>query len=360
MNPDEVEPLPVDDEEAGFPLEGPAAAAAEQHFVFVVPEEAAGLRLDVFLTGQIPDTSRVRIRRGIDTGTTLVDGASEKASLRLEAGQRIEFTLPPPPSAGPEPEPIPLDLLYEDEDIAIVNKPPGMVVHPARGHWSGTLASALVHHFGQLSQHGGAIRPGIVHRLDRDTSGVMVIAKNDAAHMNLASQFQDRTVEKEYLAIVLGSPDRDRDIIDFPIANHPSQREKMALLADSAMSRPAQTFYQVEERFRGFALVRCFPKTGRTHQIRLHLTTIRSAVLCDKLYGGRAKLTLEELRNMSRVKSLATDLPANHIVLDRQALHANILKIDHPTTGKRLEFTAPLPADLENVLLLLRETMHKG
>jgi 23S rRNA pseudouridine1911/1915/1917 synthase len=359
MNPDEVEPLSVDDDEAGFPLNGPAATV-EQQFEFVVPDEAAGLRLDVFLTGQIPGASRVRIRRGIDTGTTLVDGVVEKAALRLEAGQRIAYMLPPPPAAGPEPEPIPLDILYEDEEIAVVNKPPGMVVHPARGHWSGTLASALVHHFGQLSQHGGAIRPGIVHRLDRDTSGVMVIAKNDAAHMCLAEQFQNRTVEKEYLAIVIGSPDRDRDIIDFPIANHPSQREKMTLLANHATSRPAQTFYQVEERFRGFGLVRCFPKTGRTHQIRLHLTTIRSPVLCDKLYGGRARLTLEELRNMSRVKNLAADLPAGHIVLDRQALHANILRIAHPTTGERLEFKAALPADLESVLLLLRESSGKG
>jgi 23S rRNA pseudouridine1911/1915/1917 synthase len=356
MKPDEIEPLAADDDEAGLVLDAQTASPPEQHFRFVVPPEAAGQRLDVFLTQQIPQTSRVRIRRGIDTATTLVDGIVEKASLRLEAGQHIEFTLSPPPAPGPEPEPIPLDILYEDDAIAVVNKPPGMVVHPARGHWSGTLASALVHHFGQLSQHGGAIRPGIVHRLDRDTSGVMVIAKTDAAHMNLAEQFQNRTVEKEYLAIVIGSPDRDRDIIDFPIASHPSQREKMALLANHSTSRPAQTFYEVEERFRGFALIRCFPKTGRTHQIRLHLTTIRCAVLCDKLYGGRAKLTLEELRNMSRAKNLAAEQPANRLILDRQALHANILRIAHPVTAERMEFRSDLPADLESVLELLRET----
>jgi 23S rRNA pseudouridine1911/1915/1917 synthase len=359
MKPDEVEPLPVDDDE-GFALGEPADPDTEQHFHFVVPAEAAGQRLDVFLTKQIADASRVRIRRGIDAGTTLVDGLAEKPSVRLEEGQRIEFTLPPPPAVGPEPEPIPLEILYEDETIAVVNKPPGMVVHPARGHWSGTLASALVHHFGQLSLHGGAIRPGIVHRLDRDTSGVMVIAKTDAAHMNLADQFQNRTVEKEYLAIVLGSPDRDRDIIDFPIASHPSQREKMALAANHSTSRPAQTFYQVEERFRGFALVRCFPKTGRTHQIRLHLTSIRCPVLCDKLYGGRARLTLEELRNMSRVKKLASNLPPSHVVLERQALHANILRIAHPVTKERMEFESALPADLVSVLALLRECLGKG
>lgn len=359
MNADELEPLPEDDEEDGFPL-APTTSIGEQEFEFVVAPDAAKVRLDVFLTSMIPHASRVRIRRGIDAETARVDGVIEKASFRVEAGQRVEFVLPTLPASGPAPEPIPLDVLYEDDAIAVVNKPPRMVVHPARGHWSGTLASALVHHFGQLSQYGGAVRPGIVHRLDRDTSGVIIIAKNDVAHMNLAEQFQNRTVEKEYLAIVMGSPDRDRDIIDFPIANHPSQREKMALLADHSTSRPAQTFYEVMERFRGFALIRCFPKTGRTHQIRLHLTSIRCPVLCDKLYGGRSRLTIDELRNMTRAKDLATSLPPSHIVLDRQALHANVLRIAHPTTGKRLEFTAPLPADLERVLLLLRKTMHKG
>lgn len=360
MSPDEIEPLPADDDAEDLVLESPGARLTEQQFRFEVPEDAAGARLDVFLTAQISGESRVRIRRGIDTGTTLVDGVAEKASFRVEAGQQIEFTLPPPPAVGPEPEPIPLDVLYEDEVIAAINKPPGMVVHPARGHWSGTLASALVHHFGQLSQHGGAIRPGIVHRLDRDTSGVIVIAKTDEAHRNLAEQFQNRTVEKEYLAIVMGSPDRDRDIIDFPIASHPSQREKMALIADHATSRPAQTFYQVEERMRGFALVRCFPKTGRTHQIRLHLTTIRCPVLCDKLYGGRGRLTIAELRAMTRVRDLAADLPEEHVVLSRQALHAHRLGFAHPITGEQMAFTAPLPDDLNRVLLLLREARQRA
>jgi 23S rRNA pseudouridine1911/1915/1917 synthase len=359
MKGDEVEPLPADDDEAGLLFEEQSATSGDDKFCFAVPAEAAGQRLDVFLAQQIPQTSRVRIKRGIDSGTALVNGVPEKASLRIEAGQQIEFVLPPPPAVGPEPEPIPLDILYEDDEIAVVNKPPRMVVHPARGHWSGTLASALVHHFAQLSQHGGSIRPGIVHRLDRDTSGVIVIAKTDAAHINLGEQFQNRTVEKEYLAIVLGSPDRDRDIVDFPIANHPSHREKMALLADHSTSRPAQTFYEVVERFRGFALVRCFPKTGRTHQIRLHLTAIRCPVLCDKLYGGRARLTLEELRQMTRVKNLAGDLAPDSVVLDRQALHAHALRIHHPVTCETLEFRAELPADLEKVLKLLRESSQK-
>ncbi len=359
MNADEVEPLPADDDADDFTLDEFVTASQQEKFHFVVPPEASGQRLDVFLTAQIPQVSRVRIRRGIDTGTTLVNDVAEKAALRVATGQKIEFTLPPPPAVGPEPEPIPLDILYEDDAIAVVNKPPGMVVHPARGHWSGTLASALVHHFGQLSQHGGAIRPGIVHRLDRDTSGVMVIAKTDAAHVKLSEQFQNRTVGKEYLAIVMGSPDRDRDIIDFPIASHPSHREKMALLANHATSRAAQTFYEVAERYRGFALIHCFPKTGRTHQIRLHLESIRCPVLCDKLYGGRARLTLEELRNMTRMKHLEADRSPADVVLNRQALHAHVLRIAHPISGEPYEFRAVFPADLEAVLRLLRLTTVK-
>ena len=342
-------------DESGHRADHPPAEAATS-YRFVVEEDSAGERLDVFLTAQIPATSRVRIRRSIDLGSALIDGGVQKAAYRLVAGETIEFQLAPRAAEGPRPEPIPLDILYEDEAIAVVNKPPRMVVHPARGHWSGTLASALVHHFEELSQHGGSTRPGIVHRLDRDTSGVMVIAKTDEAHQNLAEQFQNRTVEKEYLAIVSGCPDRDRDLIDLAVASHPSQREKMILAEDRSTSRPAQTFYVVEARFRGFALVRAFPKTGRTHQIRLHLNSIRCPVLCDKLYGGRAKLTMGELRSITRAKHLAPDRSAESLVLNRQALHAQILRIRHPLTGNALEFRAELPQDLEQVVLLLQQS----
>lgn len=327
-----------------------------RRYQFSVAIEVTGQRLDVFLTSHIPGVSRVRVRRSIDQGGATVDGTEQKAAYRLSAGEQVDFLLSPPPASGPEPEPIPLDILYEDESIAVVNKPPQMVVHPARGHWSGTLASALVHHFGQLSQQGGATRPGIVHRLDRDTSGVMVIAKNDEAHQHLSEQFQNRTVEKEYLAIVSGNPDRDRDLIDLAVADHPSHREKMALLQDHPTSRPAQTFYEVEERFRGFTLIRAFPKTGRTHQIRLHLNSIRCPVLCDKLYGGRAQLTLGELRSITRTKELKPELSSEEVVLNRQALHAQVLRINHPTSGEPMEFRVELPPDLESVLLLLRQT----
>jgi len=279
-----------------------------------------------------------------------VDGVRTKASHRLRGGERITIALPELPREGPRPENIPLDILFEDAHFAVVNKPPGMVVHPAKGHWAGTLTSALQYHFDQLSTAGGASRPGIVHRLDRDTSGVIVVAKTDQAHLKLAAQFEGRTVEKEYFAICAGVPNLDRDVIDAPIGAHPYQREKMAIRhAGDETSRPAETFYEVAERFQGFAAVVAKPKTGRTHQIRLHLGSIDCPVLCDRLYGGRAVITMGEV---SRDHRDAT------VLLDRQALHARRIKIDHPITGERMEFEAPLPDDINRVLESLRT--HRG
>lgn len=332
-----------------------ASQSAAQTHCFEVDEEHQGERLDVFLTARLPVASRVRIRRGIDAGEARVAGTVRKASFRLKPGQQVEFKLPPPLADGPAPEPIELAILYEDDAIAIVDKPPGMVVHPAKGHWSGTLASALVHHFGQLSEQGGPTRPGIVHRLDRDTSGVIIVAKTDQAHENLSEQFQARTVRKEYLALVAGCPDRDRDLIDHPIGDHPSQREKKALRADHTTSRPAQTFYEVEQRFPGVSLVRAFPKTGRTHQIRLHLVSIRCPVMCDKLYGGRSQLTMGELRTLCRAKHLADDVADDKVLIARQALHAHSLSFTHPVSGEQVQFTAPLPDDMQGLLDVLRQ-----
>jgi 23S rRNA pseudouridine1911/1915/1917 synthase len=322
---------------------------------FEVLAEHEGQRLDVFLTANLPEASRVRIRRGIDAGDAKVSGVIRKASYRLSPGQQVEFLLPPPPAGGPEPEPIALSILYEDDALAVIDKPAGMVVHPAKGHWTGTLASALVHHFDQLSEHGGATRPGIVHRLDRDTSGVLVVAKTDMAHQRLAEQFKARTVRKVYLALIAGCPDRDRDLIDHAIGPHPSHREKMAIRADHPASRAAQTFYEVVERFPGISFVRAEPKTGRTHQIRLHLTSVHCPVLCDKLYGGRARITAGELRALCRAKHLAPDLPDGAVLLQRQALHAHSLSFAHPFSGEQLELTAPLPPDMQQLLFVLRQ-----
>jgi 23S rRNA pseudouridine1911/1915/1917 synthase len=307
--------------------------------------------LDAFLALQFTSYSRVHLRRVINAGAVRVGQRGGKASLRLRAGDRVLIWLPPLPREGPTPEDIPLQILYEDEQLAAVNKPPGMVVHPARGHWTGTLTSALQHHFNQLSGVGGPTRPGIVHRLDRDTSGVIVVAKTDQAHLRLALQFQERTLRKEYFAIVAGRPDRDRDQIDLPIGLHPYQREKMAVRRDDKNSRHAQSFYEVLERFDGFASLRIVPKTGRTHQIRVHLASIHCPVLCDRQYGGRSQITLGEIRR---------DGSDETVLLSRQALHAARLEIVHPSTGEPLEFEAPLPDDLATVLRELREYRGRG
>jgi 23S rRNA pseudouridine1911/1915/1917 synthase len=328
--------------------------SASETFVVTVEEAGAGRRLDAYLAEAIPTVSRSRVRRGIDQKLALVNGAPQRASFRVSAGERIELTVPAA-AEGPQAEPIDLDVLYEDDAMVVINKPPGMVVHPAKGHWSGTLAAALVHRFETLSAVGGAARPGIVHRLDRDTSGVIAIAKTDAAHEALAAQFHDRQVAKEYMAIVAGRPDRDADRVVAAIGPHPTHREKMAIREDHADSRPAETFFEVVERFPGFALIRAKPKTGRTHQIRLHLMHLRTPVLCDKLYGGRTKITAGELRTITRRKC-ATGVPDAATLLNRQALHAYRLAIQHPADGRTLEFEAPLPDDMARMLSALRET----
>jgi 23S rRNA pseudouridine1911/1915/1917 synthase len=323
------------------------------HVEYEVAIDQAGMRLDAFLAEHLSDYSRVQIRKAIDNRLVTINGQHSpiKVAYRLRAGDKVAITLPEMPKAGPQPEEIPLDIIYEDDILAVVNKPPGMVVHPARGHWSGTLTSALAFHFeNNLSQAGGASRPGIVHRLDRDTSGLLVVAKNDQAHFALAAQFEERTVEKEYFAITVGVPDRDQDLIDLPIGIHPYQREKMSIRRDHPTSRPAQTLYQVVERFNGFAALRLLPKTGRTHQLRVHLDSLGYSILCDKLYGGRSRITRGELKR--RFDHQTAD--EETVILERQALHARRLVFCHPDTKARIECEAPLPADLELTLSELR------
>lgn len=316
----------------------------------VVASTEEGQRLDLFLVRYVSTLSRAKLRRVIDSGGVQIDQeVVRKPSYRLRTDQQVSLVIPESPPVEPQAEDIPLEILFEDEHLAAINKPPGMVVHPSKGHWSGTLTAALAFHFSQLSQVGGPTRPGIVHRLDRDTSGVIVVAKNDRSHVGLAEQFQNRSTVKEYLAIVLGTPDRDRDLIDQPIGPHPYQREKMAIRGEHPRSRTAVSEYEVLERFRGFAAVKVTPKTGRTHQIRLHLTHIGHAVLCDKLYGGRSQISRGEITGTS----ISDDL-----LLDRQALHACSLQIRHPVSGELHHFKAPLPTDIQSVLDLMRE--HRG
>lgn len=312
----------------------------------VVKPEQSGWRLDVFLVHHFPDYSRVHLRRIISAGGVQIDGKGGKPSYRLKPRQVVRAVLPDIPREAPSPEDIPLDVLYEDDWLAVVNKPPAMVVHPARGNWSGTLASALQHRFaGQLSSVGGPTRPGIVHRLDRDTSGVILVAKHDLAHSKLATLFQDRQIEKEYYALVLGVPERDRDVIDQPLGTHPTQREKMAIRRNDPESKHAETFYEVEQRFQGYAAVKVLPKTGRTHQIRVHLCHIGHPILCDRQYGGHSQITRGEITGRH---------DDDTILLDRQALHARRLRFQHPESGEIMEIIAPLPEDMATVLAELR------
>jgi 23S rRNA pseudouridine1911/1915/1917 synthase len=314
---------------------------------FIVAESEAGQRLDALLTVHFHNYSRGHLRRVISAGGVHVDNIGGKPAYRVRAGQTVRIILPEIPRQSPRPEAIPLEILFEDEDLVVVNKLPGMVVHPARGHWSGTLVSALQHHFGpRLSSSGGPLRPGIVHRLDRDTSGAILVARHDQAHHQLAGQFQSRSIEKEYFALVVGTPEMDSDIIDRSIAVHPVHREKMTTVRGTDVGRAAQTFYRVTERFRGFAAVQALPKTGRTHQIRVHLAHVGLPVLCDRAYGHRAELTRGELSG---------DVGDSAVLLNRQALHAHRLRFRHPRSGEPMEIEAPLPGDMVTTLEALRK-----
>ena len=294
------------------------------------------MRLDSFLANRFAKLSRAKVQRAIQKGGATIDGRVVKASLKLNTGQVVQFAIPKVEPDGPIPENIPLEVVYEDEHLIGVNKPPNMVVHPAKGHWSGTLTAALAFHFDQLSSIGGETRPGIVHRLDRDTSGIIIVAKTDFAHSELSKQFEARTVSKQYCAIVSPPPDRDRDHIDQPIGIHPYQRDKMAIRKDHRTSRNASTFYEVSERAGRFAKVTVTPKTGRTHQIRVHLAHVGSPVIADKLYSGNSKIRV-------------ADVSANQdqeTILDRQALHAMSIEFAHPESRETLRLEAKLADDM--------------
>jgi len=304
-----------------------------------------GKRVDGFLAGILTSASRAQIRGAIDAGKITVNGQRVKSSYKVREGDVLAFPELQRKSNEQTPQAVDLEILFEDEYIAAVNKPPGMVTHPAKGHWDGTLTAAMLHRFSQLSNLGGESRPGIVHRLDRDTSGVLVIAKNNEVHAELTRQFAARETEKEYFAIVAGVPDRDRDIITEPIASHPRFRERMCIAKDPEGAKSAETFFEVRERFEGFAAVAVFPKTGRTHQIRVHLSHIGYPVLCDRLYGGRARITLGEMQRSEDETATLT----------RTALHARRLKITHPKSGNPIEFIAEIPEDIRCTIEHLRK-----
>lgn len=321
-------------------------------FEHTVAEEHDGQRIDALLALLQNSYSRVFLRKVVQEHGARVDGELVKPSFRVQAGQVIVAQLPPPPDDGPRPENIPLNIIFEDDALIAIDKPPGMVVHPAKGNWSGTLASALAYHFQQLSDVGGPTRPGIIHRLDRDTSGVILVAKSNAVHMKLAEQFEQRQVQKEYFALAIGKLELDRDVIQQPIGPHPFQRDKMAIRREHPQSRDAETRYDVLQRFDGITSVKVQPKTGRTHQIRVHLDHIGAPVLCDRLYAGHSRITRGELlrRQARREPPQPGD---DEVMLERQALHARCIEFKHPLTGHNLALEAPLPADIQGVLDIL-------
>jgi len=318
---------------------------------FVVPESADGQRIDLFLTQSCDGYSRTQIREAVQNEGAELDGRIIRPSIKIRAGQKIRFRVPPPQSDDTIPENIPLDILFEDDGLVVVNKPPGMVVHPARGHWTGTLTSALAFRFQSLSDVGGPTRPGIVHRLDRDTSGAIVIAKTNAVHIHLGQQFHDRLVQKEYFAITAGRIDRDRDVIEASIGRHPYQRDKMAIREDHSTSKPASTFYEVISRHGRFTQVRLRPKTGRTHQLRVHLSHIGCPIICDRLYAGHSQIHSGQLQGKTKFD---TEQP----ILERQALHARKLTIVNPQSGQEMTFEAPLPEDLQRTINCLENSQQ--
>jgi len=294
-------------------------------------------RLDSWLRGRFPTVSRGMIQRLIEHGHIKVDGRQVKSTHSPRAGERVEVEWPEPTAAEARPEAIPLDILYEDDALLVLNKAPGLVVHPASGHEKSTLVNALLHHCsGQLSGIGGVARPGIVHRLDKDTSGCMVVAKNDQTHLALSAQFASRKVEKIYHAIVCGEMSRERGEIRAAIARHSSHRKCMAV--DEELGRDAHTSYHVLERLCAATLVEARLHTGRTHQIRVHFKFLGYPLVGDSTYGHRQNQRLLEMTGYTAT---------------RQMLHANHLGFLHPRTGKRLQFEAPRPEDFHDALTAL-------
>ncbi len=312
---------------------------------FVVPPELDGTRLDRALAALNPGWSRSHAQRMVDGGRVSVDGALIRAaSAAVRRGSAIEVLEPPvgPPAAhGPLPEEIALDVIHEDDEVLVVNKPSGLAIHPAAGTPRGTLVNALLHHTDRLSRLGGGERPGIVHRLDKDTTGVMVVARTDRAHQSLALAFRRREVRKTYAAVCFGVPVEHELVVDAPIGRHPRDRQRMAVTAGG---RGARTLVEVRERFRGAALVAASPVTGRTHQIRVHLASAGHALVGDPVYAGR------QWRNLPQgpARRACRDFP-------RQALHAWRLTFRHPADGVERTYEAALPDDLRLLLEVLRE-----
>jgi len=328
---------------------------SDEPLEITVEARAHGWRIDHYLSRLFPNFSRAQFQQAIDQKVVLLNGLPVKRARRLRVNDCLLVRLPERPESSLPAEDIPLDILFEDESIVVINKPAGMIVHPGKGNYRGTLAGALQFHFDRLSDLAGAIRPGIVHRLDRDTSGVLVVARDNQVHHRLSGQFERREVRKEYRAIVCGNVELQSDHIETHVRVHPKRREKMLVCEAGGNARHASTFYEVVERLGGFTEVRLFPRTGRTHQLRVHMQHLGHSIVADRLYGGRSELRQSDLGRQASEKEAPAIQTDDDVLIARQALHAYRLKFQHPQSGQPLEFEAPLPIDFSRTLEAIKQ-----
>ncbi len=351
--PDEQIDEPNNDDANVSPLDAEGDAAGEQLLQHFVNKRVTGRRLDKYLQHLHPRISRSVIQRYIKQGEVTVNGMPSKASYEPAANDRIEIRLPPPPPSRLVPENLPLDIIYEDEWMMAINKSAGIICHPANATQSGTIANAVAYHADTLSQGSESFRPGIVHRLDKNTTGIMLIAKCDEAHWRISRQFEHRTIRKQYFAVCWGDVKLDGDLINQPLAPHPDTTQRMVLPAAmpprQAMFKEAMTEYRVNKRYRGFTTVDLFPKTGRTHQLRVHMSSIGHPMVGDKMYGGNI-VSEFDLTGQGSTDSL----------IDYQALHARRISLMHPILEKTIEFEAPLPEQLQHLCDLLEIRASKS
>jgi 23S rRNA pseudouridine1911/1915/1917 synthase len=354
------------------------APLSSEPVVVVVEARAHGWRIDHYLTRLFPNYSRAMFQKAIEQHAVVVNGLPVKMSRRLRVNDVVSVRLPSLPDQTLPAEDIPLDVIYEDEHLVVINKPAGLIVHPGKGNYGGTLAGALQFHFDRLSDVAGRFRPGIVHRLDRDTSGLLLVAKDNQVHHRLSAQFERREVLKEYRAIAWGVVDFDSDFIETSIRVHPKVREKMMVCEPGGNAREAVTFYEVLERFPHFTYLRLLPKTGRTHQLRVHMQHLGHPLVADRLYGGRATLELQDitatpgggthptapaasshLEGEELAGAAGREVTSNTLIA-RQALHAFRIEFQHPVTLERMTFEAPLPDDMQKTLEALQNEERKG
>jgi 23S rRNA pseudouridine1911/1915/1917 synthase len=357
---EEFVPIGGWDEPGGTPIE-PVEITVEAR--------AHGWRLDHYLTRLFPNHSRAHLQRAIEAGGVQLNGLPTRASRRLRVNDRIHLELPAADESTIVPEDLPLDVLFEDDSLVVINKAAGMIVHPGRGNSRGTLAAAVQFHFNRLSDTAGRHRPGIVHRLDRDTTGVILIAKDNQVHQKLSGQFERREVRKEYRAIVRGVPRLESDLIRTFMTTSPRAREKMVVCPEGGTAREALTFYRTAATFGAFSLLELHPRTGRTHQLRVHLQHLGTPIVADALYTGQPSLTwldvlLAARRTTSHRPALERELeaaesgsrqdPSADVLIARQALHAFRLTFQHPRSGQEMTIEAPLPDDFQRTLAALQ------